>query len=95
MQLNSVTRQLSEADRQLMEEEGISLPRKWERRRKRRKGRSGEGGAEGSSKDEAGKDNEVMEREKKDEEWDEVRKFMDPNPQLSGVDPGRYAPKVK
>ena len=82
-----------------MEEEGISLPRKWERRRKRRKGRerSEEGGVEGGecSKGEASKDNEVMEREKKDKEWHEVRKFMDPNPQLKGVDAGTYAPKVK
>ena len=29
-----------------------------------------------------------------DEQWEEVKKYFDPNPQLRGVDHGQYAVKV-
>ena len=78
-----VSQKLSEADRKVLKEEGVSLPRvgrRKGRRREREREREGEGDTEGRGKAEA--------------EWQEVRRLMDPNPQLKGVDPGKYAPKV-
>ena len=36
-----------------------------------------------------------VKKEKAEAEWHEVRSFMEPNPQLKGVDPGKYAQKVQ
>lgn len=62
------------------------LPRVGRRRQRQRK-REREGEGEG----EVG---EQVKKEKAEAEWQEVRSLMDPNPQLKGVDPGKYAPKV-
>ena len=66
----------------------MSLPRvggkkkRW--RERKREESEGEGGGEGQVK-----------KEKAEAEWHEVRSFMEPNPQLKGVDPGKYAQKVQ
>ena len=48
-----------------------------------------------------GKRNRSWERDRQGEdkgsseqEWEEVRSLLDPNPQLKGVELGKYAPKV-
>ena len=30
-----------------------------------------------------------------EDKWDEIKQYLDPNPQLRGTDLGRYAPKVR
>ena len=82
-----MSQQLSEADREVLEEEGVSLPGKRGKKRRRRTERDG-----GKGEDEERYGEDVI--SKKDKEWREVRQYMDPNPQLKGIDPGRYAPKV-
>ena len=68
----------------------MSLPRvgrkkqRWREREREESEREGEGEGEGQVK-----------KEKAEAEWHEVRSFMEPNPQLKGVDPGKYAPKVQ
>ena len=62
------------------------LPRVGRRKQRQRK-REREGEGEG----EVG---EQVKKEKAEAEWQEVRSLMDPNPQLKGVDPGKYTPKV-
>lgn len=76
-----VSEKLNEGDRQILMEEGVSLPsrkRKWKYK-----------------EEEEGKREEMEQKHKETLEWHNVRKLLDPNPQLRGVDPGRYAHKVK
>ena len=74
-----MSQQLSDTDREILREEGVSLPRAGKRKR-RRPERETEGQGKVDSRAEA--------------EWREVRDLMDPNPQLNGVALGKYAPKV-
>lgn len=78
----------------MLEEEGVSLPRKWGKKKRKRRGESRREGKEsGRSEDgERSRDDAMDERDK---EWREVRQYMDPNPQLKGIEPGKYAPKVE
>ena len=90
-----MSQQLSEMDREVMEEQGVSLPRV---RGKRTRTRGKEVGREGEEKREEdggeGKEGSGG-KEGQESEWRKVRKLMDPNPQLKGVELGRYASKVK
>lgn len=72
-----------------MEEQGISLPRVARRKGKRVRGCEGE--KERMQKGKKGTGGE----ESLGSEWREIRSLMDPNPQLKGVELGKYAPKVK
>lgn len=77
--LRNVSEKLNEGDRQILMEEGVSLPsrkRKWKYK-----------------EEEEGKREEMEQKHKETLEWHNVRKLLDPNPQLRGVDPGRYAHK--
>ena len=78
-----VSQQLTESDRKIMEEQGVSLPRGRRKKGKRRREGKTE---EKERRDSSGSGAEV--------EWSEVRTFINPNPQLKGVALGKYAPKV-
>ena len=88
-----MSQQLSEMDREVMEEQGVSLPRV---RGKRTRTRGKEVGREREEKrEEDGGEGKEESGEGQESEWRKVRKLMDPNPQLKGVELGRYALKVK
>ncbi len=78
-----VSRALTEADRVVFAEEGVSVPRLG-KKRSREKPR--ELATSQSSKESTSADLE--------EEWQEVRKYLDPNPQLKAYNERRSAEKV-
>ena len=83
---------MSEDDRRVIEEEGVILPRARGKRRRKMRGdekeeRKTEQGGEKEEKTTEG--GSVLETE-----WRDVRKYMNPNPHLKVIEPGRYAPKV-
>lgn len=88
-----VSRELSDMDKHLLAEDGVTIPDLGHSRKRKRTHHQ-----PGSSRDsqvlpEAKEANPVhKESEKK---WNEVKKYLDPNPQLRGWDKGRYADKVQ
>ena len=70
-----------------MEEMGVSLPRGRKRKRTKQGRKYGE-------KKERREDTAAGKGGSSEVEWNEVRKYMDPNPQLKGVPLGKNAPKV-
>ena len=92
----TVSRELSSSDKALLEEEGVSLP---QHLRRKRKTRHVDGGAEdgptsssSSSSKASGTRNTTSAHP--EGQWEEIKQYLDPNPQLKGVDKGRYATKV-
>ena len=85
----SVSHELSSSDKALLEEEGLSLPQNYHRKRKSKHIDSGavEGGQSSNGKQSSGTTTS-------EKQWEEVKQYLDPNPQLKGVDKGRYATKV-
>ena len=80
-----VSQKLSKEDKDILREEGVSLPRVGRKKQRRRKS-EGEREGEGQGQEK---------KEKVEAEWHEVRSLMEPNPQLKGVELGKYAPKVR
>ena len=91
---HAVSHELTAMDKALLESEGVCLAgEKGQRKRKQRRD-----GVEREMKPDA---RDGIEREMKPEardgiegRWCEVKRYLDPNPQLKGVDLGRYAAKV-
>ena len=80
----TVSQGLTPADKALLEEDGVCLPSHRERKRKRKyldehvSGNSEGIGASSLS----------------EQKWEEVKQYLDPNPQLKGTEKGKYAIKV-
>ena len=87
-----MSQELSSADKALLEEDGVSLPSR--RRRKRKCHPPGDGEDELTS--EAGNDTTTQPATGRhsEQQWAQVKQYMDPNPQLKGIEQGRYAAKV-
>ena len=69
----------------------MSLPQVSGSKKKKKRGRDWEEEKkEKAKKAKIGREGE----ESSESEWRVVRSFIDPNPQLKGVAPGKYAPKV-
>lgn len=85
----SVSESLLEEDKALLEEEGVALPSQYQRKRKRQH----HGGSERTSK-RSGDETETSTRTVAEHQWETVKQYLDPNPQLKGVEEGRYADKV-
>ena len=82
----TVSQELSSSDKALLEEEGVSLPEYYRRKRKSTNVHSDVVSGLGSSKS--------CRTTGSDKNWEEVKQYLDPNPQLKGLDKGRYATKV-
>ena len=77
---------MSLEDKALLEEEGVSLPSRHQRKRRRQQyDRDGDGDTCGA----------VSKSSETKKQWEEVKQYLDPNPQLKGVEEGRYAAKVR
>lgn len=78
-------------DKHLLAEDGVTIPGLDHRRKRKRTHQP-----PGSSSD-AQLWFEAREAKSKESErrWSEVKKYLDPNPQLRGWDKGKYADKVK
>ena len=94
--LNTVSRELSSSDKALLEEEGVSLP---QHRHRKRKSKHIDSDAvkeeQGSSREQPGSGSTgLVNASSSEKQWEDVKQYLDPNPQLKGVDKGRYATKV-
>ena len=83
-----MSRELSSSDKALLEEEGVSLPQHHHRKRKSKH----IDGEQSSSRKPGG--TTVLGNTTSEKQWEEVKQYLDPNPQLKGVDKGRHATKV-
>jgi hypothetical protein len=94
-----VSRELSSSDKALLEEEeGASLPQHYHRKRKSKHIDSDtvEGEYSGSRRQPPGSGTTsiLVNAATSGKQWEDVKQYLDPNPQLKGVDKGRYATKV-
>lgn len=88
---HTVSQELSSADKVLLEEDGVSLPSRYQRKRKWQQLGGSEDERASKTSDSAAKSSPGRCSEQK---WEEVKQYLDPNPQLKGVEEGRYATKV-
>ena len=88
--------ELSSSDKALLEEEGVSLPQHRHRKRKSKHVDSDAvEGEQGSSREQPGSGSTgLVNASTSEKQWEDVKQYLDPNPQLKGVDKGRYATKV-
>ena len=81
-----MSQELSLEDKALLAEEGVSLPSPHQRKRRREQcGLDGDGDTSATT-------TKTLETKK---QWADVKQYLDPNPQLKGVEKGRYAAKVR
>ena len=91
----AVSRELSLLDQALLEEEGVSLPQHPHRKRKLKHfDRGVEDGHSSSSSSSKASGTTATTSAHSEKQWKEIKQYLDPNPQLKGVDKGRYATKV-
>ena len=77
-----MAKELTDLDKELLAADGVKLPNT-SRKRKRP-----------SSQPDPGDTEDKPECSNVERRWGELRPFLDPNPQLRGLDKGRYAEKV-
>ena len=78
-------------DKHLLSEDGVTIPELDHPRKRKRTHHPPESSSDGRLWIE---DREVKSKES-ERRWSEVKKYLDPNPQLRGWDKGKYADKVK
>ncbi len=92
-----MSHELSSSDKALLEEEGASLPQHYHRKRKSKHIESDtvKGEYSGSRVQPGrGTTSLLVNAATSGKQWEDVKQYLDPNPQLKGVDKGRYATKV-
>ena len=90
---HTVSRELSSSDKALLGEEGVSLPERYHRKRK---SRHVDSGAEGGHSSKASGSTALADTSPHPvQQWEEVKQYLDPNPQLKGVEKGKYSTKVR
>lgn len=72
--------ELSESEKQVLAEEGVHLPHRGKKRSREKPPMTSEGKGSSSTKLES--------------KWQEVKKYLDPNPHLKSYDEGMSAQKV-
>ena len=88
-----MTKELSSADRAILEDDGVSLSSRHRRKRKYDLPRDGDAEVTDCGKTGAAAIHTVSGTHS--EQWEEMKQYFDPNPQLKGVEQGRYAVKVR
>ena len=74
----------SESDKEILAKEGLTLPKSSSCRKRKTLSKSLDYSSSGS-----------VCSSKTIEKWQEVKKYLDPNPQLKGLDEGRLCEKVR
>ena len=83
---DTVSQELTPADKALLEEEGVCLPSHRQRKRKQ----------QSPADEHVCTDSGTSAKNSHSEQrWEDVKQYLDPNPQLKGIEKGKYATKVR
>lgn len=88
-----MTKELSSADRAILEDDGVSLPSRYQRK-KRKCDLPTDSGVEVTGRGETSAAAAHTVSGTHSEQWEEMKQYFDPNPQLKGAEQGRYGVKV-